>query len=118
MSYKRPDWTDFGFGNGGHRYPSYFHSAYAGEELPIAKIPEGICFRPGDENVYAGKGSFYKFRYGPYLIAMNCTEDKTYHLEIPERYAGAKELVTGKIISTDETLNVTAMSTVVLYLDK
>ncbi len=118
MTYKRPDWTDFGFGNGGHKYPGDFHSAHVGEELPIARIPEGILFRPGDENVNAGKGSFYKLRYGPYLIAMNCTKDKTYQLEIPEGYPGAKELVTGKIIARDETLNVAALSTVVLYLDK
>jgi hypothetical protein len=118
MTYKRPDWTNFGFGNGGPRYPGDLHSAHAGEELPIAKIPEGIRFRPGEENVYASKGTFYTLRYGPYLIGMNCTKDKTYQLRIPEGYPQTTELVSGKIIAPDKTLNVTPLSTVVLYLDK
>jgi hypothetical protein len=118
MTYKRPDWTNFGFGNGGLRYPGDLHSAHAGEELPIAKIPEGIRFRPGEENVYAGKGTFYTLRYGPYLIGMNCTKDKTYQLRIPEGYPQTMELVSGKIIAPNKTLNVPPLSTVVLYLDE
>jgi hypothetical protein len=89
LTYTRPDWTNFGFGNGGLRYPGSFHTAHTGEKLPIAKIPAGTEFKPGQENVYAGKGSFYRLRYGPYLIGMNCTTDKTYRLdgkqEVPPR---------------------------------
>ena len=40
------------------------HSAHAGEKLPIAKIPAGVKFKPGDERVYAGKAEFYTLRYG------------------------------------------------------
>ena len=44
----QPDgWTNTGFANGGHRYTDGVHSAHAGEELPIAKVADGIRFRPG-----------------------------------------------------------------------
>jgi hypothetical protein len=118
MVYKRPDWTNFGFGNGGLRYPGDLHSAHAGEELPIAKIPDGIKFRPGDENVYAGKGSFYTLRYGDYLIGMNCTASKTYELKIPDDYKQASDLVSGEKIQTDKAISVAPLSTVVLYKGK
>jgi hypothetical protein len=118
MTYKRPDWTNFGFGNGGPRYPGQLHSAHAGEELPIAKIPDGIRFRPGDENVYAGKGSFYTLRYGNYLIGMNFTKDKQYELKIPDDYKQASELVSGKKIRTDKAISVAPLSTVILYKGK
>jgi hypothetical protein len=36
MIYKRPDWTNFGFGNGGPRYPEELHSAHAEEH----RLPE------------------------------------------------------------------------------
>jgi hypothetical protein len=81
LFYTRPDWINFGFGNGGPRYPVALHSAHAGEKLPIAKIPDGVAFRPGDESVYAGRGSFYTLRYGPYTIGMNATTDQTFELE-------------------------------------
>lgn len=117
MVYKRPDWTNFGFGNGGPRYPIELHSAHAGEVLPIARIPEGIQFRPGQESVYAGKGSFYTLRYGNYLIATNCTESKTHELKIPDDFMQASELVSGKKIQFDK-MPVSPLSTVVLYKGK
>ena len=67
----------------------------SGEELPIAKIPEGIAFKPGQENVYAGRGSFYTLRYGPYLIGMNMTPDKTFEIAVPA-VAPVRELVSGR----------------------
>ena len=71
MEYTRPDYVNFGQANGGPRYPADLHAAHAGEKLPIAIIPDGVTFRPGDESVYGGRGSFYSLRYGPYLIGMN-----------------------------------------------
>jgi hypothetical protein len=118
MTYTRPDYIDFGFDKGGHQYPGNLHSAYAGEKLPIAKIPDGIKFRPGDENVYAGKGSFYTLRYGDYLIAMNCTAGKTYTLKIPDDYKNAFELVSRKAISSGKAIPVAPLSTVVLFESK
>jgi hypothetical protein len=116
QTYIRLDWTNFGFANGGIHYPDQYHSAHAGEKLPIAKIPDGVKFKPGDENAYAGKGLFYTLRYGPYLIAMNCSKDKTYELKTPAGYAQAPELVSGKVITLDKTPTVAPRSTVILYL--
>jgi hypothetical protein len=115
--FTRPDWVNMGFGNGGLRYPGNLHSAEAGEKLPIAKVPEGVPFHPGDESPYAGRASFYRLRYGPYLIGMNATLDQSFELPAPEGYssATAPELVSGKTIPVN-TVKVGPRSTVVLYL--
>lgn len=118
MTYERPDWTDFGFAHGGHRYPGEFHSAHAGEALPIARIPEGVAFRPGDESVYAGRGSFYTLTYGPYLIGMNCTRDRTFPLRPPDGApAKARDLASGRRVRLDQAVVVPPDTTVVLRLD-
>lgn len=114
MTYKRPDWTNFGFGNGGPRYPGEFHSAHAGEELPIAKIPEGIPFKAGNESPDAGRGLFYKLQYGPYLIGMNCTTNVAYNLRVPAALTSARELVSGKRLALNGPVRVEPHSTVVL----
>lgn len=116
--YTRPDWINFGFGNGGPKFPAELHSAHAGEELPIAKVPAGVQFRPGDESVYAGKADFYTLRYGSYLIGMNLTTDKMFELKPPTGIAEAKELVSNKIVKLDMPLKVAQRSTVVLRLSK
>jgi hypothetical protein len=72
--------------------------------LPIAKIPADIPFAPSMENVYAGRASFYSLRYGPYLIGMNTTPDKTYELKVPDDAKSAKALVPG---GTDATAGAT-----------
>lgn len=96
MEYTRPNWTDFGFANGGHRYPETVQSAHTGEKLPIAKIPDGIPFKAGEENIYAGRGDFYQLRYGPYFVAMNMSKDKNFDVKVPEGSGNATELVTGR----------------------
>jgi hypothetical protein len=118
MTYTRPDWTNFGFGNGGLRYPGEFHSAHTGEKLPIAKIPPGIEFKAGQENVYAGRGDFYTLRYGRYLIGMNCSVAKTFALKVPAGEVGkqAKELVAQKPLALSATLDVAPRTTVVLLM--
>jgi hypothetical protein len=119
LHYTRRDWTNFGFGNGGPRYPEEVKSAHAGEELPIAKIPDDVAFTPGDENAYAGKGSFYTLRYGPYLIGMNCTADRTYRLAWPAGLSSVRDLVSGTVLKpdADQHLAVGPRTTVVLWLD-
>ena len=114
--WSRPDWVNMGFGNGGLRYPGELHSAMTGEKLPIAKIPEGVKFRPGDESPYAGRASFYQLRYGPYLIGMNASTDKSYDLVPPEGLASASapELVSGKTLPVGT--KVAPRSTVVFFL--
>ena len=94
------------------------HSAHAGEKLPIAKVPAGTRFRPGDESVYAGKGSFYTLRYGSYLIGMNMTPDKTFELNPPTGIGEAKDLVSGKTLKLDAPMQVAPRSTIVLWLGK
>jgi hypothetical protein len=116
MTYTRPDHINFGFGNGGPKYPVEMHSAHAGEQLPIAKIPDGVRFRPGDESVYAGKGDFYALRYGDYLIGQNITKDRTFELKAPGSLEEARELVSGKTVKLDAPLKVGPRSTVVLRL--
>jgi len=90
--------------------------ALEGEVLPIAKIPDGIAFKPGQESVYAGKGTFYALRYGPYLIGMNMTTDRTFELKRPDGVTEADELVTKTHISFAKPLKVGPRSTVVLWL--
>ena len=116
--YTRPDWTTFGFSNGGPRYPQDLHSAIAGEKLPIAKIPDGVRFRPGDESAYAGKAEFYTLHYGNYLVGMNLTTDKTFALKPPEGAKSARELVSGKNVKSDEPIEVAPHSTAVLWFGK
>ncbi|HEU5397102.1 MAG TPA: hypothetical protein VFV81_08035, partial [Verrucomicrobiae bacterium] len=117
MTYVRPDWVNWDFGNGGPRYPVELHSAEAGEKLPIARIPEGIKFRPGDESVYAGKGDFYTLRYGDYLIGMNLTKNRSFALKLPEAVkANPLELVSRKEFSPGQTVTVGPKSTVVFHL--
>jgi hypothetical protein len=116
MFYTRPDWVNFGFGNGGPKYPVEMHSAHAGEKLPIAKIPDGVRFRPGEENVHAGKADFYTLHYGDYLIGMNLTAGKTFELQPPAGISEAKELVTGKTVKLVGPLKVGPRSTAVLWL--
>jgi hypothetical protein len=116
--YKRPNWTTFGFGNGGPKYPDNLQSAHAGEKLPIAKVPDGVKFKPGDENVYAGKAQFYALHYGNYLIGLNTTPDKVFELKLPAGVREAKELVSGKTLKLAVPIQVVPRSTVVLYFGK
>ena len=118
MEYTRPDWVNMGFGNGGLRYPGDQHSAHAGEKMPIAKIPAGIEFKAGQENIHAGKASFYTLRHGAYLIGMNTTKDQTFELKAPAGFAQAPEMISGKTVPLAAPLKVGPRSTVVLYLGK
>jgi hypothetical protein len=120
QEYTRPDWVNMGFGNGGLKYPGDLHSAETGEKLPIAKFPDAVPFKPGEESPYAGRGSFYQLRYGNYLIGMNCAKDKTYQLKIPEdqKNMSVPELVSGRTMELAKGVSVPPQSTVVLYLSK
>lgn len=112
-TYKRPERTNLFFSDARHFYPEV-KSAHTGEELPIAKIPEGIRYEPGWENVYAGRGEFYSLRYGKYLIGMNCTQNKDFVLNIPT----AKKVVSfpAKEIVKESSVIVKPMSTVVFII--
>ena len=75
-------------------------------------------FRPGDENVYAGKGEFYTLRYGDYLIGMNTTTDKTFDLPVPADAKPARELVSKKSLASGTPIQIEPRSTVVLWMPK
>ncbi|HEY5569912.1 MAG TPA: hypothetical protein VIK42_00380 [Bacteroidales bacterium] len=114
LRYTRPDWVNMGF-NGAREWYKGVNSAYAGEILPIARIPEGVNYKVGDENVYAGKALFYRMQYGNYVIGMNSSKDQSFTLSIPKasqvfNLSNNKELIKG------ESLKVPPMTTVVLYL--
>jgi hypothetical protein len=116
LTFTRPDKINPGFGIGSITYPGDLHSANTGEELRIAKIPEGITFKPGNDSVYAGKADFYRLRYGPYLIGMNMTKDKTFELKVPEGERSGQELVSKSSgIAPGSIEKVGPLSTVVLY---
>lgn len=118
QDYARKDWVDAGFANGRFKYPDSPGSAHAGEKLPIAKVPADVKFKPGDENIHAGRATFYTLRYGPYLVAMNTTKDRTFELVVPEDWRGrsARELVGRSIIDLSDKLTVSPFSTVIVYL--
>jgi hypothetical protein len=116
--YIRPDWIAADLLDGGPKYPVKIHSALEGERLPIAKIPAGVPFKPGDENAHAGKGDFYTLRYGDYLIGMNMTTDRTFELSPPPGVAEARELVSKTILKLNAPIKVAPRSTVVLSLGK
>ncbi len=92
--------------------------ALKGEVFPIAKVPASIAFKPGDENVYAGKGTFYTLRYGDYLVGMNMTEGRVFELAVPAGSGEVMELVSRKMVPRGVPLKVAARSTVVLYMGK
>lgn len=115
LEYKRPDWTNFGFGNGGPRYPKSIVSAHTGEKLPIARIPEGVTYKPGTENLHAGRGDFYQLRYGQYLIAINMSDGKTFELPVPDHAGGIRNLMTSETAKPGKVLKLRPRTTVVLH---
>lgn len=115
MTYTRPDWVNLGFA-GWREWYSGIHSAHAGEVLPIAKVPDGVKFKPGDENAYAGKADFYLLKYGNYVIGMNCTTDKTFDMEVPQAKK-VLNLTDGRKAVKDLALPVAPRTTVVLYIN-
>ncbi|MCD8260947.1 MAG: hypothetical protein LUD15_05195 [Bacteroides sp.] len=112
MHYTRPDWVNLGF-VGWREWYEGIHSAHAGEELAIVRIPEGVPFTPGEESSYTGRARYYKMEYGNYLVAMNSTADETFMLEIPAgkwiNLSAGKEEVKG------QCMEVPPVSTLVLY---
>ncbi len=124
MTFTQPDFIDTEMPGGGHRYPvsaygGTLHQAFAGEVLPIAKLPSGITFKPGDENVWAGRGDFYTLRYGPYLIGMNVTTDRPFPLRIPADAGSVVALTKGVAkVSAGSIVMVGPRSTVVFRIEE
>lgn len=113
FKYKRPERVNMAFSDARKFYPN-IKSANTGEVLPIAKVPDGVKFKPGDENSYAGKGEFYTLHYGKYLIGMNCTKDKTFTLDVSKEKK-AVDFSSKKQVK--DNVQVAPMTTVVLITE-
>jgi len=99
------------------RYPDDGPVWTAGEKQPVAKLPEGTKYVPGEDNSFAGRADYYQLTYGPYLIAMNSSKGKTFKVSLPQRAKAVRELVRGTMIEPGtHTLELAAGSTVVVYL--
>ena len=117
LRYVRPNWVNLAFSSGREWYKG-INSAHEGDILPIAKIPDGIKYKIGDENSYAGKCNFYRMQYGNYVVGMNCTKDKTYQLSLPASDKQLFNLSDNKKLVKENSIKVAPMSTVVLYVVK
>ncbi|GGN22927.1 Tat pathway signal protein [Streptomyces fuscichromogenes] len=121
-AFAEPDWVNWEFSAGDLDIPAggfappgdTLHQAFAGQVLPLAKAPDDAPERdPGVESPYAGRASFYRCAYGPYLIAMNTTDSRSYTLAT-KGFGAATNLVTGATVSADAELCVKPGTTVVL----
>lgn len=112
LRYVRPDWLNLAFSGGKEWYEG--ESAHAGDTLVIAKVPATVPFRPGQENVFAGRALYYEMSYGAYIVAMNASKDQTFSLTLPTK-GQYKNLTMGGKMVQGERLTVGPMSTVVLY---
>ena len=89
--------------------------AMAEAVYPIAAIPRFIKdFKPGKENLYAGKGNQYLMIYGQYCIAMNC-ESKKITFDIPPDFIGAKVLAGETETDVKAKYKLQGYETLVLY---
>lgn len=112
-TFLRPARTNFGNGAGGLNDPDKTPSLHSGETLPVARVPEEFKFRVGGEHPLAGRCDFYRFAYGPYLIAMNTTAAKTYPLAVPEK-GRYRQFPEGKEVKPGSSIPIEPKSTVVL----
>ncbi len=115
--YEIPDWTNMGF-NKKHEdeyKKEGLNLATAGMRLPIAKVPASQKdFKPGKENIYAGKADLYLLHYGPYYIAMNCSRSRSFSFDVPDRFLDSKNLVTKERV-TRSKLKIRGKETIVLF---
>lgn len=114
LRYTRPDWVNLGFSSAREWYQGV-HSAHVGEVLPIAKIPEGISFKVGDENAYAGRADYYRLDFGKYIIVMNSSKDKVFEFSLPQN-KNLIVLTDGKRKTNEEVMKIPPHTTVVLYM--
>ncbi|MET8982805.1 Tat pathway signal protein [Streptomyces sp. NPDC004539] len=121
-AHTEPDWVNWEFTVGDLNIPDggfdppgdVLHQAFAGQVLPLAKAPADAPERAvGEESPFAGRASFYRCAYGPYLIAMNTTGDRTYTCDL-KGFGAARNLVTGAAVRGDACLTVAPGTTLVL----
>ncbi len=90
--------------------------AQAAEKLPVAKLPEGSTYESGQDNPYAGRADYYELRYGPYIVAINASADKTFELALPAHDHPIRELSGQRELPPSvHTLTVKPGATYVVY---
>jgi hypothetical protein len=96
-------------------FPDEAPAALAGEVLPVAKTPPEARYRDQD-NPYAGRGDYYEARYGPYLIAINASADKTVTVDLSKVGGDRIDLVAKRKIAPDaKGLTLAPGRTAVIY---
>lgn len=111
---RRNDFTHSTRGNSVVAPDSPVHQAWFGEELPIARRPEGAT-QPeyGSWGPFLGVASFYSVTYSGYHIGMNTTSDCTFTLKLPD--GDYTDIATGKRVHVaDGSYQVAPLSTIVL----
>lgn len=117
LHYRRPDNPHLNGHRFTVRYPDDGPVWTAGERQPVARLPAGVKYVPGEDNAFAGRADYYQLRYGPYLLAMNSSKNKTFEVRLPARGKAVTDLASGKVIPTGaKTLALKPGSTAVIYL--
>ncbi|MDR3708902.1 MAG: hypothetical protein P4L33_11430 [Capsulimonadaceae bacterium] len=118
--YTRNDWIDGIRGRGFPPPDEVLHQAWAGEVMPISARPaDAILPAYGDWGPFVGKAAFYSLRYGDFVIAMNCSEDKAYTLQRDDVQGAFPDLISGKTATVGAGgLSVAPLTTVVLWLGR
>jgi hypothetical protein len=117
LSYTRPNNPHINGHRFSIRYPDDGDVWSAGEQQPVARLPAGARYVPGEDSAYAGRADYYELRYGPYLFAMNSSKGKTFTVSLPAREGNVQELVSGAIVKpATASLALKPGTTAVLYL--
>jgi hypothetical protein len=95
------------------------HQAYAGEELPIARTPEGMdpklgATALGVEAIESGRAPFYRLSYAGYHVAMNTTSDQSFDYTCPATGTGI-DCITGQKTALPKMRRIGPGETVVLF---
>ncbi len=98
-------------------------NAYAGQKLPIPKLPRGYIMTDGHYGPYSvgrygpylGRAAFYRLHFGPYLIGMNTTRGRTFTLRLPPEPYRAVNLINHHKVQGGRALTVGPRQTVILY---
>ncbi|MDF7799260.1 hypothetical protein P4C99_07275 [Pontiellaceae bacterium B1224] len=119
--YEIPDRTNQGFSRG--REESWYakqgiHQALAGIKEPIAEVPDDDdSYESGRDHPLAGKGNLYLMKYGPYFVAMNCTEKESIEFDLPAAFVGAKDLVSGQTCNIS-IVTISPQQTIVFFREQ
>lgn len=114
-TWERPDWMDR-LRNRGQVPPGQdIKQAWAGEILPVAKRPDDATSPAyGQFGPFVGMAAFHSLRYGPFLIGINTTRDKTYPLRVPADFKAARDLASGRPVANPAALTVGPLSSIIL----